>query len=88
MDSATSSQEQQLWQTFFAKLLLVPKDDSALTSLFKSLSAPHLQKFAAAMAGYLKEDFDASLVSTASRNALSQRSKLAQQYLRNMKRGF
>ena len=86
LDAVASAQEELLWQTFFTKVLLAPKTDSALTSLLKSLAAPHLQKFSAAMSTYLKEVFDTALVAANHRNLLAERSKLAYQYLRNLKR--
>ena len=86
LDAVTTAPEELLWQTFFVKILLAPKDTSALTNLFKSLAAPHLQKFAAAMAAYLKETFETSFIAEGNRERLAQRCKLAQQYLRNLKR--
>ena len=86
LDAVSSTQEELLWQTFFTKVLLAPKDDSALTSLLKSLAAPHLQKFSAAIAIYLKENFDTSLVAANIRELLAKRCKFAHQYLKNLKR--
>ena len=86
LDAVSSAQEELHWQTFFTKVLLAPKNDLALTSLLKSLAAPHLQKFSAAMAVYLKEVFDTASVATHDRDLLAQRRRVAQQYLKILKR--
>lgn len=86
LDAVTSDKEKLLWQTFFTKLLLGPKDETKLTSILKNLAQPHLQKFAVAIAAYLKEELDSSRVPIGEREHLSRRSKLAQKLLQGMKR--
>lgn len=65
---------------------MAPKNDTELTALFKVLSQPHLQKFAAAMASYLREDFEPTSELSSNRDKLTKRSKVAQKLLQGMKR--
>ena len=86
LDAVTTPQEELLWQTFFTRLLIGPKDESALTSLLKVLAQPQLQNFALAVAFYLKEHFDTTSAPIADQGQLVKRSKLAQNFLQRMKR--
>ena len=86
LDAITTKQEEILWQTFFRKVLLGCKDAAALTSILKGMAQPHLQKFALAMALYLKEEFDPAVGKNKSSELLLKRSQMAQKFLQNLKR--
>ena len=80
-----TAQEELMWRTFFTKLLIGPKDDSSFNGILKVLAQPHLQKFALAIASYLKEEFEPD-AAIADREQLMKRSRNAQKLLQNMKR--
>jgi hypothetical protein len=88
LDAVATPEEQTFWRLFFEKLLLAPKDRDGLLSLLKVLAQPHLQKFVAAMAAYLREDFDPAVSKSKTRDELLARSQLAQKSLAGMRRSI
>jgi len=88
LDAVTTPEEQTFWRLFFEKVLLAPKDHAGLLTLLKVLAQPHLQKFVAAMATYLREDFDPAVGKSKTKEELLARSQLAQKSLAGMRRSI
>ena len=88
LDAVTTPEEQTFWRLFFERVLLAPKDHNAVLSLLKALAQPHLQKFVAGMATYLREDFDPGVGKSKMREELLARSQLAQKSLMGMRRSI
>lgn len=76
--------EEIFWQTLFERVLQAPSDQKTLIALLKPLAAPHLQAFAASMAGYLHEDFNPTSASNSAR--VAENSKAARKILIGFKR--